>query len=194
MFCSRCGQSLEATAAFCSRCGAPVAAAPAAAGDSPGAPAAPAGNGVYAAPYGGFWRRFCAYVVDGIVLNILSLPITVTILYPILPHLGESDPSPEVAASVVLAMFLGSGLCAVMAWLYFAFMESSSKQATLGKLLVGVKVTDLEGRRIGFARATGRYIGRILSGLILFLGYLMVAFTEKKQGLHDMLAGTLVVR
>lgn len=194
MFCSRCGQSLEATAAFCSRCGAPVSATPAAADVSSLAPPAPTALGVHAARYGGFWRRFWAYVVDGIVLNILSLPITLTILYPILPYLGESDPSPEVAASLVLAMFLGSGLCAVMAWLYFAFMESSSKQATLGKLLVGVKVTDLEGRRIRFVRATGRYLGRILSGLILCIGYLMVAFTEKKQGLHDMLAGTLVVR
>jgi uncharacterized RDD family membrane protein YckC len=73
-------------------------------------------------------------------------------------------------------------------------MESSPKQGTLGKMALGIVVTDMDSRRISFGRATGRYFAKILSGLILGIGFLMVAFTEKKQGLHDILAGTLVVK
>ena len=82
----------------------------------------------------------------------------------------------------------------VAQWLYFALMESSSKQATLGKMALGIRVTDVNGNRIGFGRATGRHFAKILSGLILGIGFLMAAFTEKKQALHDMIAGTLVVK
>jgi uncharacterized RDD family membrane protein YckC len=73
-------------------------------------------------------------------------------------------------------------------------MESSSYQATLGKMVCGMKVTDLSGNRISFERATGRHFAKYLSGLILCIGYIMVGFTERKQGLHDLLAGTLVFR
>jgi uncharacterized RDD family membrane protein YckC len=61
-------------------------------------------------------------------------------------------------------------------------------------MALGIRVTDLDGGRISFGRATGRYFGKILSGLILGIGFLMAAFTERKQALHDLLAGTLVVR
>jgi len=73
-------------------------------------------------------------------------------------------------------------------------LESSARQATLGKMAVGIVVTDERGARISFGRATGRFFAKFLSMLILYVGYLMAAFTEKKQGLHDVLAGTLVVR
>ena len=73
-------------------------------------------------------------------------------------------------------------------------MESSRFQGTLGKLAVQIKVTDLDGNRISFGRATGRHFGKIVSGMILMIGYIMVAFTERKQGLHDIMAGCLVVR
>ncbi len=77
-------------------------------------------------------------------------------------------------------------------WLYEALMESSSRQATLGKMIFQMKVTDLSGSRISFARATGRYFAKWLSGLTLFIGYIIAGFTERKQALHDMVAGTLV--
>ena len=77
-------------------------------------------------------------------------------------------------------------------WLYFALMESSTRQATLGKMALDMKVTDDEGNRISFGRATGRYFAKILSALILLIGFIMVAFTDRKRGLHDMIAGTLV--
>jgi len=80
------------------------------------------------------------------------------------------------------------------AWIYFASLESSASQATLGKRMLGLKVADLSGGRISFGRATGRYFAKILSGVILLIGYIMAGFTEKKQALHDMLAGTLVLR
>jgi uncharacterized RDD family membrane protein YckC len=82
----------------------------------------------------------------------------------------------------------------IMGWLYFAFMESSKNQGTLGKLALGLKVSDLEGNRISFGRATGRFFGKILSGMILYIGYILAGLTEKKQALHDMLAGCLVVK
>lgn len=80
----------------------------------------------------------------------------------------------------------------VLMWLYFALMESSKYQGTVGKIAIGLVVTDLEGNRISFARATGRYFGKILSGMIFMIGYILAGFTQKKQALHDMLAGTLV--
>lgn len=78
-------------------------------------------------------------------------------------------------------------------WLYFAFMESSSLQGTIGKAVFGLKVTDLNGERIGFLRATGRHFGKLLSGVLLLAGFIMAFFTQKKQGLHDMMAGCLVL-
>ena len=84
-------------------------------------------------------------------------------------------------------------MAGVISWLYWSLMESSAKQATLGKMALGIKVTDLNGNRIGFGKATGRFFGKILSGIILDIGFIMAGFTEKKQGLHDMIAGTLVV-
>ena len=83
---------------------------------------------------------------------------------------------------------------AAIGWLYYALQESSAAQATLGKRALGVRVTDLEGRRISFGRATGRLFAKIPSALILMIGFLMQPFTAKKQALHDIIAGTLVLK
>ncbi|RKD21833.1 hypothetical protein BEP19_14575 [Ammoniphilus oxalaticus] len=120
----------------------------------------------------GFWVRLLAIIADTIVLSFINMFF---ILF-----LGESS--------------LFYALSAVIGWLYFAGLESSSRQATLGKMLFSLKVTDLSGNRISFARATGRYFSKAISTLLLFLGYLMVAFSSRKQGLHDKIASTLVVR
>jgi len=82
----------------------------------------------------------------------------------------------------------------VIQWLYFAVMESSKHQGTLGKLALGIKVTDMNGDRISFGRATGRYFGKIISGMIIYIGYIMAGLTEKKQALHDMMASCLVIK
>ena len=93
-----------------------------------------------------------------------------------------------VRGIVIWTMFLCAG------WIYEAAMESSSKQATLGKMALRLKVTDEHGSRISFARASARYFSKILSRMILMIGYIMAGFTARKQALHDMIAGTLVVR
>ncbi|MBI4809901.1 MAG: RDD family protein, partial [Ignavibacteriales bacterium] len=77
-------------------------------------------------------------------------------------------------------------------WLYFALMESM-KGATLGKMALGIIVTDMKGNRISFGRATGRYYGKIISSLTLSIGYIMAGFTQQKQALHDIIAGCLVI-
>ena len=93
------------------------------------------------------------------------------------------SPTPDISRA---------GIC--IAILYYPVQESSAAQATLGKRALGLKVTTLDGQRIGVGRALGRFFAKILSSLILMVGYIMAAFTEKKQALHDMIAGTLVVR
>jgi uncharacterized RDD family membrane protein YckC len=125
--------------------------------------------------YAGFWRRVAAALIDGIILGIVLTPLNAAISD------GGVDPSTSLLSTVAY-------------WLYYALMESSSRQATLGKMALQIKVTDLQGARISFGTATVRYFSKILSGLILGIGFLMVAFTEKKQGLHDMIANTLVVK
>jgi uncharacterized RDD family membrane protein YckC len=82
----------------------------------------------------------------------------------------------------------------VLNWLYYALLESSAWQGTLGKKALGLEVTDLQGRRIGFGRASGRFFAKFISVLTLFIGFIMAGFTERKQALHDMIAGCLVIR
>ena len=82
----------------------------------------------------------------------------------------------------------------VAQWLYHACLESSSAQATIGQRAVHLTVTDGSGQRISFGRASGRFFASLLSGVILGIGYLMVAFTQRKQGLHDMVSGCVVLR
>jgi len=122
--------------------------------------------------YAGFWLRFGAAIIDGILVGLVN---------------------------GVLQGFMGKGfwyglLSLLIGWLYYTLMESSSHQATLGKKVLGLRVTGLNGQRISFGRATGRYFGKIISAILLFIGYIMAAFTSKKQALHDILAGTLVVK
>lgn len=137
--------------------------------------------------YAGFWRRFVALLIDLMILWMASLGVMVT-AFVVLP-LTARNPGVSQTAVVVLYLLLLGGLVT-----YFAGMESSSEQATLGKMALGIKVTDLYGRRISFGRAVGRTFGKYLSAGILYIGFLMVAFTGKKQGLHDMVAGTLVLK
>ena len=82
----------------------------------------------------------------------------------------------------------------VAAWLYYALFESSKLQATPGKLALKLKVTDMKGKRIGFGQATGRFFAKIISAIILLFGFFMIGWTEKKQGLHDIIASTLVMK
>ena len=129
--------------------------------------------------YAGFWIRFFASFIDGLVLGLPSFLVSLLI--------GLTKNTTLIIISQLL-------LNIVAPWLYFAIMESSIHQGTVGKKLLGMKVVDLQGNRISFLKATGRYWGKILSSIILLIGYIMAAFTEKKQALHDMIAGCLVVK
>lgn len=138
--------------------------------------------------YAGFWRRVIAYIIDAIVLSIV-FGIVGAIFGVVAGGANEGNAGVIASAGVVLYIVLIVGQ-----WLYFSLMESSAKQATLGKMALSIKVTDLDGRRIGFGKATGRFFGKIISGIILYIGFMMAGWTQKKQALHDMMAGTLVVR
>lgn len=133
--------------------------------------------------YAGFRKRLSAAIIDGLILMVTGFVIggLAGFIY------GYSRGTQEGVGG------LGNIVGIILGWLYFAFMESSSKQGTLGKIALGIKVTDLSGNAISFGRATTRHFSKILSTIILLVGYLMVAFTAKKQGLHDMIAGCLVV-
>lgn len=142
--------------------------------------------------YAGFWLRLVAYLLDSIALGFV---VGIFILGPLMERAGISPENPWVLFTGTSRQMIAINLLATMAsWLYWALLESSRWQATLGKKMLGVEVTDLEGRRISFARASGRYFGKIVSVLSLFLGFAMAGFTPKKQALHDMIASCLVVK
>jgi len=186
LFCSKCGTPTPASAQFCMKCGAPLAAAPSAVASTPAPGMA----------YGGFWMRFLAIIIDGIIVGICCAPFIVFVLPGIIK--AAQNPGSEPDPQAMMAMMGGIALFQLAAlainWLYEALMTSSSRQATVGKMALGLKVIDMNGRRISFARATGRHFAKILSGMIMMIGYIMAAFTDRHQALHDMLAGTLVVK
>ena len=99
-----------------------------------------------------------------------------------------------VLAVVVMGPLFGKLVYMALGLAYGALLESSEKQATFGKQMMGIKVTDVDGRRIDVTKAVIRQVGKYVSGLILCIGYIMAFFTAKKQALHDLLAGTLVVK
>lgn len=152
------------------------------------AEAVPESADSYARP-AGFWLRFGAIFLDGILINVGTYALTaaVGIAMGISGGLEAKDPP---MAFILLILVINFGIPIS----YFALMESSSLQATLGKKLVGLKVTDLAGNRISLGRAVGRFLGKILSMMTLYIGFMMAGWTRKKQALHDMVAGTLVVR
>ena len=129
--------------------------------------------------YGEFGIRFVAYIIDAIIINFVG---------GILSGIGMLSGGGLV--SVLVFTILLPLICAI---LYYAYFESSTKQATLGKMVMKLKVVGKDGERISFANAIGRYFAKILSG-ILYIGYIMIAFDSKKQGLHDKLASTYVVK
>ncbi|MGH9735479.1 MAG: RDD family protein [Candidatus Acidiferrales bacterium] len=202
MYCSKCGANVPDSATFCSTCGQPtgVAGAPNAGVPASGyAPAMGTASVAVATPtvkYAGFWLRFVAFIIDLIILGFIGFVVTLPFLgsLPFGAMMHGRPMSPEELAPFVGGMGRLFLLRMAINWLYYALFESSAWQATIGKKALGLTVTDLEGRRIGFGRATGRFFAKILSCIILFIGFFMIGFTSKKQGLHDILAGTLVLR
>lgn len=130
--------------------------------------------------YAGFWIRFWACLLDGLILSLITVP------------LGLLQTS--MLEDENFAMYLFLLVCSWIGyWLYIALFTSGGWQATIGKRLMGLRITDLHGNRISFGQATGRHFGQFVSGLLMGVGYVMIGLTEKKQGLHDIMAGTLVL-
>ncbi len=212
MYCSKCGSVIAETVTVCPVCGQPQGT-----GFAPPAPPLlqPTGPAVVTphwqpAPvvaYAGFWLRLVAYLLDGLILGV---PVMIIVMIVVLStgfgaflHNFPNPPNPpnpdEVAsalgASFILGIIFISLLALIGKWLYFAGFESSSWQATPGKKVLNLTVTDLTGAPVSFGRATGRYFSKIVSSLIpLGIGYILAGITERKQALHDMIASTLVLR
>jgi uncharacterized RDD family membrane protein YckC len=189
-------------ATFCSTCGQAVPGAGVLARPQAGGEVAP-----YGAPasmrYSGFWLRFAAYLIDGVIMSAGIFAMFI----PLIAALGLSAALSGVNVHVDHAMgpaqikmlvgwiFVLLGLAVLVTWLYHALMESSAWQATVGKRVVGLIVTDMAGQPISFARASGRHFAKFISNLIPFeFGYIMAAFTEKRQALHDMIAGCVILK
>ena len=171
MYCKECGHEVN-EGDFCSNCGA---------------------NLVETAnpKYAGFWIRFAASFIDGIIIGI---PIFfISFILGVFSIFSSTNVNTNVyeESLLILDLFLYIGALMISV-LYYAGMHASKWQGTLGKVIVGIKVTDLDGRRISFGRALGRFFATILSS-ILYIGYIMAAFTQRKQSLHDMIAGTVVI-
>lgn len=224
MFCSKCGSQVANSAAFCPACGqslgqptgsqaaaprgiplAPGGFTPAAATypppppPSPGMvpPAYPPAAPMRAVAYAGFWLRFVAWIIDRVILQItfsfIAFPFMATSgLRDII--LNHPPQTPEEIIALIGTFSKLIFLAMAFNWLYYSLLESSAWQGTIGKKALGLEVTDLAGHRVSFARATGRFFGRIISGFILGIGFLMAGFTAQKQALHDMIAGCLVIR
>jgi uncharacterized RDD family membrane protein YckC len=197
MYCSNCGAKLQDNMRFCGGCGnslsPPVPAVALTAeqaysesikGFSPRTP-------LVSARYSGFWMRTLAAIIDSVLLQagvmILMLPL-------FLSWFAAVSDTYTIEELELMGQGMGFLMGLGIQWLYFTLLEASSWQATLGKKILGLRVTDMEGNRIGFGKANARYWGKLLSSIILLIGFFMVAFTEKKQGLHDKLANTLVVK
>jgi uncharacterized RDD family membrane protein YckC len=196
VFCPRCGAALPEAAAFCPSCGAATALAPGPPAVGAGLPfSAPDPAASATRPYGGFWRRFWAYALDGIILNVVGLPLGILLGVPWASLNMDSDRfAAEWFAAYLGGLMMFAFLGLLLSWLYAALLHSSARQATLGQMALGLKVTDLHGRRLSFARATGRFFATTITNLTFLIGYVIAAFTARKQTLHDMIAGTLVVR
>ncbi len=154
--------------------------------------------------YAGFFRRFGAYLVDSVIYSVIVGIISQVVMALMGGNLVELmnnaniDPNnpvipPEIISSFGDIFFVLLLVNFLASWLYFAGFEGSGLQATPGKRIFGMRVADLDGDPIGFGTATGRFLGKAVSSLIFGIGYLMAAFTSKKQALHDMIAGTVVL-
>jgi uncharacterized RDD family membrane protein YckC len=163
-------------------------------------------NQTPAPDYAGFWPRFAAYFIDAAVMALFFNALYWVAHTNLTQYL---DANPDVAGKLVdessqysltykaankIMYYYSSVLSILLNWSYFAGMESSPLRGTIGKWALGIYVTGLEGQRISFATATGRFFGKIVSGLILGIGYIMAGTTDTKQALHDKMAECLVMR
>lgn len=144
----------------------------------------------------GFWKRTAAYLIDGMLIGIVAQVVQVIVMIGFFGFSGLAGagaaPDFATAGGIVMLLLIYLLPLAISA-LYFGAFHASASQATLGKMAIGIKVVRSDGSRITLGRGIGRYFGFMLSSITLGIGFLMAAFTERKQALHDMLCDTLVV-
>ncbi len=207
MFCPMCGFKNLDTDNFCGSCGHDLRSEEVHSLDFPTPEKEPRTQSAFTftasrnlnLEYSGFWRRFIAFWFDRAILIIPTLILSALLNALLMGridvghipgtlsrHLFEY-PAGSARFTVVLADI-------ILVWLYFALFESSKMQGTPGKRIMGVRVTDFKGNRILFGRATLRHFSKLISTLIIFAGFLMIAISRKKQGLHDKIAGCLVLK
>lgn len=170
-FCTNCGHELNETSNFCHNCGYKNK---------------DVGAAIVTKSYAGFGIRFVAYLIDGIALFVIASVVGFLIGF-LFPEFVLSSTTEEID---LFFNFVGL----VISLLYFAILESSDWQGSVGKKILGIQVVNYNEEKVSFGQATGRFFGKILSGWILLIGYIMVGFTENKQGLHDILAKTYVIK
>jgi uncharacterized RDD family membrane protein YckC len=206
--CQNCGNELPDGISFCGHCGTPLSVAQIGPVRVPEAPPSveetPAPQR-FALPqlrpsYAGFWLRAVSSIIDRVILStvfavIASFRPGVFLLFP--------DPNTQNVPPATMQEFLqsiphptpeGFFVLLLMMWIYYAAFESSAWQATPGKKVLRLYVTDLSGRPLTFSRASFHNIGRMISEMTFWVPYIPAAFTEKKQALHDMIASCLVLR
>jgi len=200
MFCSKCGKKTDDSGKYCQWCGAEVKVAPPA--PAPKLLLKKKSYGICTENYAGFGQRFLAWIIDIVfilVLDIFIMGLTglnegVRMIYQFLRGYPMTDRYGDVVYSMVptQAIYAITILLILVPWLYYALLESSKNQATLGKIAVRIAVTDLHGQRITFSRATLRFFAKVLSIITFCIGFIIIAFTRQKQGLHDIIAGCLM--
>ena len=181
MFCPECGKQIDDDSKFCEHCGNLI--------ESDLKEEIPIrGDKFIPNVYAGFWRRVLAHLIDFVILIICSIPLV--FLEDFMASVGMDIEDVNVQSlALVLNWFIGF----IISWLYYTLFESSSKQGTPGKMAIGIIVTDLNGQKISFGKANGRYWGKMVSAIILGIGFIMAGTTPKKQALHDIMAGTIVL-
>lgn len=207
MYCPTCGRETEQSGKFCQWCGTKLKP------DRPEPILRQKSSNVNTERFAGLGGRFLAAIIDVLFLVFIDLVVVgiitvlawlyekpspvseaVIMLMQYYRHVPRTDAYGNVVNAIVptqLLLVLGL-LVFTIPWLYFAYLESSKNQATMGKMALRIAVTDLDGNRITFARATLRCFAKIVSVLTFFVGFIIIAFTRYKQGLHDMIAGCLM--
>lgn len=185
VLCPGCGHEVVELASFCHRCGTTLTGA-----------SAMSDTGSLQLPrseYAPIWRRLLASGVDWFLEGLVLVPVLLLFLWSVelitsLTKLMDIETGRFIAG-------VGTVLFVIVSdWLYNARMNSSPRQATFGKAFMRLKVTGMGGERIGFGQATGRYFAKFLSTFMLFAGFAIAIFTRRKQALHDIVAGTLVLK
>lgn len=201
MFCPKCGKETDASGKFCQWCGADIGSVP-----MPPAPAVTPEEeeGPDIGVYAGLGRRFVAFIVDFIIILLFDLVAMAALgltrgvqnsYFYFVQHIPADTLTTEGTMGALLGSIIAAYgvLLVAIPWLYFAGFESSRSQATPGKLLMRIVVTDMTGNKPTFARVTLRHFAKFVSAIPIFLGFLAIGFTQRRQGLHDLIAGCLVL-